>query len=304
MDLTQEPPPEEKPQRRYYFEEEQTAPPPAPPKPIQVSSSTWKVLVGLAAGLAFLVWNARLEPVDLPPIVAQLYTEPGPGPLSPEPVKEKKASTLPPDWQQRFQPKPKTYPVKERVTQTESDYRQINRYELLPEVLQSRPKRSLWVESNRPVPRPTQVHDKGLVLAGRGFEIGRFEPDKGLTFRLNTLPIPEPHMMPLDELPEYGNETEGLEASPYKKGLLFHAGATGLPPRIDMETVGQPETLPPEQEEEQLETEPVPERRVLLDVKGKTMLKLNPSAQPPLDLLNQHPAILRHQFDQRETRPE
>ncbi|MCF8720122.1 hypothetical protein [Nitrospina gracilis] len=301
MDLTLEPPPEPKPERRYYYEETDTASPPPPPRSIEVNSTTWKILLGLAGGLALLIWSTWLEPVELPPIVVQLYSEPGPGPLSPRPVKEKQPPPLPENWRQRFEPKPKKYPGADWETRTQSEYRKVKRYEFLPEVLESQPTKSLTVESNRPVPRTTHVRDKSLVLAGRGFEIGRFEPDKGLTFRLNTLPVPEPNMVPLDSLPEYGNNRDGLQTVRHGKGVVFHAGATGVPPEISLEIAPkEAETVSPEPEEPVVDAGTVPEMRVLLDVAGEALLKLDSSKAAPLDLLNEHPAILRHEFEKRE----
>lgn len=291
-----------KPERRSYFEEE--APPPPPPiwqAPKAPKGMGWLIFWTLLAGFALMFWVTREEPLELKPIVVKLYSEPGRKPQAALEDQKEKPPPLPEDWQQRFEPKPKSYPVKDRAVQTQTGHQRVARYEFLPQLLKKPSRKTVTVPENRSVAPTSPIRGKELVLAGRGYEIGHFDPDQGMGFRLNTLPLPEAQTVPLEELPAYGKEPPGKDETYARKLMILHAGATGVPPAVTLEAPDA-EKPTPEVETQEMDAEPLPETRLVLGTGRETLLLLTPSQEKPVDLLNGNPAINRHEFEKREAR--
>lgn len=262
----------------------------------RLGTAGWLALTLILAVPALMMWGAQEDTVELEPLVVLLYSERG---MEPPPAPEKKMRTLPEGWQERFQPRHKEYPVKHLSRKADTQYRQVDRYEVLPRVLEAAPRRKLTVQEDRPVPDTTRIHEKDLVLAGRGYEIGRFQRHPGLGLQLNTLPLPEAQTVPLSELPDYGRRSVEPGEDVVNR-LIFHSGATGIPPQVTLEDPMKPP--PPASEEEPVTTRPLPETRLVLKVDHESLLLLNPGPEKPVDLLNGHPAINRHMLEQRERR--
>ncbi|CAI2717816.1 hypothetical protein [Nitrospina watsonii] len=292
-----------KPERRSYFEEEEAPPPPAPiwQTPKAPKGMGWLIFWTLLAGFALMFWVTREEPLELKPIVVKLYSEPGRKPQAALQDQKEKPPSLPEDWQQRFEPKLRSYPGEDRAVQTQAGHQRVPRYEFLPQLLMSSPRKTVTVPENRSVLPTPPIRGKELVLAGRGYEIGRFEPDRGLGFRLNTLPLPEAQAVPLEQLPAYGNELPREDEKNARKLMILHAGATGVPPAVTLEASDEMKP-PPELEMQDADAEPLPETRLVLGTGRETLLLLTPSQEKPVDLLNGNPAINRHEFEKRETR--
>ena len=269
-----------------------------PSRAPRLGLAAWVLLALIAAVPAWMMWNAQEDRLDLDPIVVKLYSERGMEP--PPEAKQKPASTLPEDWRDRFEPKRRDYPMDDLAVQADTQYRRLDRHEYLPRVLASAPRRKLHVREDRPSPETLHIHEKDLVLAGRGYEIGRFQPQPGLGLQLNTLPVPEAEQVPLSQLPRYGRRSMESANGDAVNRMIFHAGASGISPRMTLEEPMEPE--PQRSQQKPVNGEPLPGTRLVLDVNHEPLLLLNPGPDKPVDLLNGHPAINRHRLEQREQR--
>lgn len=258
----------------------------------------WFVLLLFIGVPVLLVKEAEVDRVELDPLLVQLYSERGMEPPQDEKPRADAQASLPEDWQKRFQPREKTYPLDALDIEAAAQYKQIERYEILPRVLQSAPRTKLTVREDEPGPDTLHIHDKDLVLAGRGFEIGRFEPQQGLGVQLNSLPLPEAESVPLSDLPDYGKRSETVTREKAVNRMIFHAGATGIPPRMRLDEPMEPESEPPEPPP--VNAEPVPGTRLVLDGHHEPLLLLTPGREKPVDLLMGNPAVNRHLLEQRE----
>jgi len=211
---------------------------------------------------------------------------------------EAESSSLPEDWQARFEVQRKQIPEYERTGAASKQYRQLDRQENLPEVIRQAPNRKLEVGEDKPQHATIHIYDKDLVLAGRGYEMGRFQKEAQLQLKLNPVHIPEPQLIePVGS--QYHSERKGILTEAREHSLVQHSRATGFYTGYDLDPLlkGKQTTPPPTEP-----VKPIPETRLLLDVENKSQLQLIPH-QDRLDLLRGDPNINRYRYRKRFMKP-
>ena len=205
------------------------------------------------------------------------------------------SSQLPKDWQTRFAIQRKQVPDYERTGSVSKQYRQLERQEILNEVIRQAPNRQLQVEEDKPQPETIHIYDRDLDLAGRGYEIGRFQKESQLQLKLNSVHIPEPQLIePVGarDKAEDRNEASG----PREHSFVRHSRATGFYSGYPLEPFKKGKQMSPPLPPEPVQS--IPETRLLLDVEQKTQLHLIPH-KDRLDLLRGDPNINRHLYRKR-----
>ncbi len=256
----------------------------------------WAVVILLSAGLAY--WMLAEKTKELDRITLAMTTDRGMEPVGFQNQETGQSTSLPDDWEGRFEIERKQVPDYERTGIGKKQYRELERKEFLPEVMREAPNRKLEVGEDKPQHETIHTYDKDLVLAGRGYEIGRFQKEAQLRPKLNPVHIPEPKLI---EQPGtlHSSNREGVLTEARQHSFVRHNRATGFHTGYNVEPfIKGKQTMPPPPQT----VKPIPETRLILDVGKKTELRLIPN-KDRLDLLRGDPNINRHLYQKRFGKP-
>lgn len=172
-------------------------------------------------------------------------------------------------------------------------YRDIQRYELLPDSLKDSKARKHFDQGDNGHANSWTLADKYWVRAGKGFGVAT----EGMTSVRTVRPDDASYYLPAVVSKPYSKPPEHLVpiAQPFKnrKPLVFHSGATGFAHEPSVEAV--PSGHSPVSEA-RLDLSPIPETQVYLSAKPNTQVTLAP-AKNRLDLMNGNENLNRDRFN-------
>ena len=188
--------------------------------------------------------------------------------------------------------------IKSLVDSIEKNYRTyigINRYERIDKGSSRTNQGRLKIKLTRDVDPTIGSAEKPLTLGGKGFSASVFKPvNQSLHFSFNG------HMK---ESPVYKIEkenTSGLlnpdfEESQSEKFLIFHDSGSIFGREPDILLDPKPKQFAKQQEEAVEKNDPIPETGVYIDQNKRVIVHLN-SAEKPLDLIRDNPALLQYDY--------
>lgn len=249
-------------------------------------------LIVVGGGLAF--WMLSDKTKELKRVTLAMTTDRGMEPTGTLIENKTISPDLSEDLQARFEIQRKQIPDYERTGVVSKQYRKLERQEILSEVIRQAPNRKLEVGEDKPPPTTTHIYDKDLVLAGRGYEIGRFQKEAQLQLKLNSVHIPEPYLIEQAGSPQH-SKAQGTLTEAREHSFVLHSRATGFHTGYNVASFKKGKQVAPPPLKP---VKPIPETRLRLDVGKKSELHLIPH-KDRLDLLRGDPNINRYLYKKR-----